>query len=97
MNTQFAYFFAAIGVACIYAGYRLFCGLPALRTAPADPASVVLRNMLPGALLAVTGAALLTVQAQAVLGAHTGPRRHTPPVEGTSWHRPGPHFVERAG
>ncbi len=57
-------FIATLGLACIYAGYRLFCGLPALNPhRPVNRASVYALNVIPGVILALSGAGLLTAQA----------------------------------
>jgi hypothetical protein len=82
-------FLAALGATCIYAGYKLFCDLPAMG---ASRAAVFLLNIVPGALLALSGTALLTSEARGMLSHRPAIRRDAPPAEGTSWHplRPNP-------
>ena len=86
-------FLAALGAAGILAGYRLFCDLPVMR---GSRAAVILLNMLPGALLASSGTALLTVEARAMFSHRPAMRRDAPPAEGTSWHPPSPQPVGHA-
>jgi hypothetical protein len=76
-------FLAAVGATCIYAGYKLFCDLPAMG---ASRAAVFLLNIVPGALLALSGTALLTTEARGMLSTRPAMRREAPPAEGTSWH-----------
>ena len=59
----------SLGVACIYAGYKLFCGLPALngQTTRASRSGVLLLNVIPGILLALIGTGLLTAEAHGIL------------------------------
>ena len=61
----------SLGIACIYAGYKLFCGLPALNgeTTRATRSGVLLLNIIPGILLALIGTGLLTAQAHGILRA----------------------------
>jgi hypothetical protein len=82
-------FLAAVGATCIYAGYKLFCDLPAMG---ASRAAVFVLNIVPGALLALSGTALLTTEARGMLSHRAAIRREAPPAEGTSWHplRPKP-------
>jgi hypothetical protein len=49
-------------------------------------ASVLLLNILPGALLALSGTALLTTEARGILSHRPAMHRDAPPAEGTSWH-----------
>ena len=88
MNHIVSLFLAAFGATCIYAGYRLFCGLPVLSVAhrPVSRTHVLLLNVVPGALLALIGTALLTTEARAMMPHKTGVERYHPPTEGTSWH-----------
>lgn len=86
-----------LGVACIYVGYQLFCGLPAIGGSPArvSRTRVLLVNVIPGALLALIGAGILTAGTRNIL-----PRRHAivhqkPASEGASWH-PGKSSYSRA-
>jgi hypothetical protein len=85
---------AAFGLACIYAGYRLFCGLPSMNkyTRPA----VFLMNVVPGALLALFGTFLITTQARAMVSHRPAIQRHQPAAEGTSWHPGAAHHVDRS-
>jgi hypothetical protein len=77
----------SLGVACIYAGYKLFCGLPALngQTTRASRSGVLLLNVIPGILLALIGTGLLTAEAHGILSRRPSIQRHQSP-EGTSWH-----------
>jgi hypothetical protein len=78
----------SLGIACIYAGYKLFCGLPALsgQKIPASRSGVLLLNIVPGILLALIGTGLLTAEAHGILSRHhSSVERHQSP-EGTSWH-----------
>ena len=77
----------SLGVACIYAGYKLFCGLPALNgeTARATRIGVLLLNIIPGILLALIGTGLLTAEAHGILSHRASVGHHQSP-EGTSWH-----------
>jgi len=88
MNHVWTLFLAGLGALCIYAGYRLFCELPVTRRqgAPASLAAVILLNMVPGALLALFGAGLFTVEARGMMTRRPGIRYQTPSAEGTSWH-----------
>lgn len=83
-------FLAALGAACIYAGYKLFCDLPAMG---ASRAAVFLLNVIPGALLALSGTALLTTEARGMMSHRPAMRREAPPAEGTSWHPLRPQAV----
>ncbi len=86
---RFAILFATVGLICIYAGYRLFCGLPAMNGSKprANWLTVVLMNVVPGALLALVGTGLLMGQVRTVFSHPTSIPRHQPPAEGTTWHR----------
>ncbi len=81
-------FLAGLGLACICAGYQLFCGLPAM-TGPrprVSPASVLLLNIIPGALLALIGAGILTAETHSIVShKHVVPHRRSA-GEGVSWH-----------
>ena len=78
-----------LGVACIFAGYRLFCGLPALRgQAPGTSRTAVwLMNVVPGALLALLGTGLLAAEARSLTSHRPAIQRRQPPAEGVGWHR----------
>jgi hypothetical protein len=90
-------FVAAVGASCVYAGYKLFCGLPALSDGPrASRASVLLLNVVPGALLALIGMGLLTAEARGLVSHRPAIRRQTQPAEGASWHLRKPGFFARA-
>jgi hypothetical protein len=83
---------AALGIVCIAVGYRLFCGLPALRPQHRTPrAAVFMLNILPGALLALFGAGLVTVQARTLLSKHPEIHQHEPATQETGW----PHTPTR--
>jgi hypothetical protein len=98
MNHIASLFLAAFGATCIYAGYRLFCGLPLLSAGErgVSRARVLLLNVIPGALLALLGTALITTEARAMMPHRAGVERYQPPTEGTSWHPAAPHRMGRA-
>ncbi len=77
----------SLGIACICAGYKLFCGLPALnrQTTRTSRGGVLLLNIIPGILLALIGTSLLTAQAHGILSHRPSIERHQSP-EGTSRH-----------
>ena len=85
---RFAILFAALGLICIYAGYKLFCGLPAMNggKSRANWLTVFLINVVPGALLALVGTGLLMGQVRSVFSQPASIRGHQP-AEGTTWHR----------
>jgi hypothetical protein len=89
---------AAVGAACIYAGYRLFCGLPAMNNCvrPSNRAAVFLMNIVPGALLAVFGTVLLTTQARAMVSHRPVLEQHHVSPEGAAWHPTRPPVFDRA-
>jgi hypothetical protein len=71
----------AIGLICIYAGYVLFCGLPAARIGRSRM-RLLLLNIVPGALLALIGMTAITSQVKSVLEPHRIVReRQTPAVD----------------
>ena len=76
---------AALGLICVFLGYRLFCGLPA-RQYPR--ATVLLLNTLPGALLALFGAGLFTTQARAMFAHRPSMHRVAPAEQDTAWPSP---------
>lgn len=92
---------ASLGLACIYVGYKLFCGLPALRgDGPgASRAGVVLLNVIPGALLALAGAGILMADVHGATshgaGHGSGIHRHEP-ATGASWHHRSGFFARSA-
>jgi hypothetical protein len=97
MDYVAAFFLASLGATFIYAGYRLFCDLPALHERPnTNRLAVVLMNVIPGLLLALVGTALVTTQARAMLLPRPAVRHNTPPTEGTSWHPVGHVTVHRS-
>src|ERR1035437_9581326 len=79
-------FLAGIGPACICAGYKLFCGLPAMSSRRASRASVLLLNIIPGALLALIGVGILTTAVRAVASDTPPIQRHPATDEGATWH-----------
>lgn len=87
----------SLGVGCLCAGYKLFCGLPALsgESTRASRAGVVLLNVIPGILLALIGTGLLTAEAHGILAQQPAIHRHQPSAEGTSWHLHTPGFMSR--
>jgi hypothetical protein len=91
-------FLAAIGATCIYAGYKLFCDLPAMNEQGhgASRAAVLLLNMVPGALLALSGTALVTTEARGMLTHRPAMHRDAPPAQGTSWHSASPKIFNHA-
>jgi hypothetical protein len=86
----------SLGVACIYAGYELFCGLPALNgeTTRATRGGVLLLNIIPGILLALIGTSVLTAEAHGFLSHRASVERHQS-QEGTSWHLHKPGLMSR--
>lgn len=78
-----ALFLACLGATLIYAGYRLFCDLPALRERTTRR-YVMLTNVLPGVTLALLGATLLTTQTMS-MAAHRPAKPRHPSAQGTSW------------
>jgi hypothetical protein len=94
MENQATLIFAALGIACIYAGYRLFCGLPSMKTN--SRAKVWLMNVVPGALLALFGTFLFTSEARAMVSHHAPIQRRQPAAEGTSWHPGSPRASDHA-
>ena len=83
---------AGVGVLLIYAGYKLFCGLPALNGSGVSRSGVFLMNIVPGALLALVGTGLI---AHGIL-----PHKSIVPVthrhkasEGATWHRNKPAIL----
>jgi hypothetical protein len=89
---------AIVGAACIYAGYRLFCGLPALNNPnrPTNRLTVFLMNIVPGALLALFGTVLLTTQARAMVSHRPNVEHRLPSTEGTAWHPSSSRAFNRA-
>jgi hypothetical protein len=98
MDRVTALFLAALGATCIFAGYRLFCDLPALseQRHRANRASVLLMNVVPGLLLAVFGTALVTTQLRDIFAPRAAIRHRVPATEGTSWHPAGADAYHRA-
>jgi hypothetical protein len=97
MNFVAMLFLTAVGATCIYAGYRLFCDLPAMsRRGPrANRAAVFLLNIVPGALLAMSGTALLMAEGRVMLSHRPAIRHYEPAAEGTSWRRESPRVINR--
>lgn len=90
-------FFAGLGAACIYAGYKLFCDLPAMNGEQARPnGAVFLLNVVPGVLLTLLGVGLLAAQAHGVMSHRASVGHHQPAPEGASWHSGKSGFVARA-
>ncbi len=50
-------FVASIGLICIYAGYKLFCGIPS-----GVGTRALILNIVPGALLGLAGMGILTAE-----------------------------------
>jgi hypothetical protein len=69
----------ALGLICIYAGYVLFCGLPAARRGRSRLRLLFL-NLLPGALLALIGMSAITYQVKSVVAPHRVVRQRPAPV-----------------
>jgi len=76
---------AALGLICIFVGYRLFCGLPS-RQYPR--ATVFVLDILPGAVLALFGAGLFTTQARAMFAHRPSMHRVAPAEQDTAWPSP---------
>lgn len=85
MDRTAAWIVAGLGGICIYAGYRLFCTAPVAggRTELARRTKAVLANFLPGAVLALFGAAILTTAAQSLFMKKPAAHGRTP-ASGTS-------------
>jgi hypothetical protein len=98
MDRVTALFLVALGATCIFAGYRLFCDLPALseQRHRANRLAVLLMNVVPGLLLAVFGTALVTTQLRDVFAPSAVIRHRAPATEGTSWHPAGSGTFRRA-
>jgi hypothetical protein len=60
-----ALFLTGIAVICIYAGYQLFCDLPA--ASRGNRLRVFLLNIVPGALLALIGMGIFTAQVRTLI------------------------------
>jgi hypothetical protein len=69
----------AIGLICIYAGYVLFCRLPAAR-AGRSRMRLFFLNLLPGALLALIGMSAITYQVKSVIAPHRVVRQRQAPA-----------------
>ena len=78
-------FFTGLAFVCIYAGYQLFCGLPALRRAGRLGTFVL--NIIPGALLALIGMGILTAEVRSLVLHKTAVLWHRPAGEGAAFHR----------
>jgi hypothetical protein len=76
---------SAAGLACIYAGYVLFCGLPAAR-AGRSRMRLFLLNILPGALLALIGMSVITTQVKSVIRPHRVVRQQQAPAQPAGLH-----------
>lgn len=98
MDRVTALFLAGIGAALIFAGYKLFCDLPALseQGPSANRASVLMMNVIPGLLLAIFGTTLVTIQVRDVFAPRPAIRHRVPATEGTSWHPAGVPEFRRA-
>jgi len=98
MDLVTAWFLVCVGATCIFAGYKLFCDLPALSEPQPreNRASVVLTNVIPGLLLAVLGTALVTTQVRGMISPSRMIRHHEPAAHGASWHPVSPGIVHRA-
>ncbi len=68
MDRLISLLLATAAVAAIYLGYTLLCELPATRGA--GRIKVILLNLIPGALLTIAGAGILTTQAQTLIARH---------------------------
>ncbi len=69
----------AAGLACIYSGYVLFCGLPAARRGRSRLRLLFL-NLLPGAMLALIGMGAITYQVTSVVAPHRVVRQRPVPA-----------------
>lgn len=77
---------ALAGIGCIYAGYVLFCGLPAAR-AGRSRTRLLCVNILPGALLALIGMSVITFQVKSVIAPHRVVPERQAPAERDGWLR----------
>ena len=91
-------FLTFVGVVCICAGYKLFCGLPALnsQTARLSRSGVFMINVIPGVLLALFGTGLLMAQVHGALTHKPAVEHRHPASEGATWHRGKAGFFARA-
>jgi hypothetical protein len=85
---------AGVGVLLIYAGYKLFCGLPHMNE-NTSRASVFLMNIVPGALLALVGTGLVAHGLFSHQAAPAAAHRHRA-SEGATWHRNKPAIIPRS-
>ncbi len=85
MDRTATWILAGLGAICIYAGYRLFFAAPAAKRQGFLPrrAALLLMNMLPGAVLTLFGAAILTTAASTLFWHRQPVIQHTP-AAGTS-------------
>jgi hypothetical protein len=98
MNLVAALFLTGVGATCVFAGYRLFCDLPALSEPRprGNGTSVLLTNVVPGLLLAVLGTALVTTEVRDMFAPGHTIRHHEPAAHGASWHPVSPAIVHRS-
>jgi len=69
---------------CLHEGYRLFCGIPAAGNQ--SRARVFLWNIIPGAILALLGAGLLTAGVHRIVSHDAQAHRVIPSSRGALWH-----------
>lgn len=79
-------FLAGVGLVCIYAGYELFCGLPAARGHSRFSRALVL-NIVPGALLGLAGMGILTAEFRMAISHKPAIERRQRPVDESTGHR----------
>jgi hypothetical protein len=82
-------FLTGIGLTLIYAGYKLFCELPAMAGPGGTPTTfrALLLNIVPGALLALAGVGLIASQARGFMSHRSAIHRGHTAEEGAAWHR----------
>lgn len=79
MERWITLFLTGAGIALIYAGYLLFCGLPSAENRRnVSKTRLLMLNVLPGALLALSGMAIITAQVRTVLVPHASIQHHQP-------------------
>ncbi len=89
MDRYTTLFLASLGVLFIFAGYQLFCGLPAANADGSNTnwRTVFFLNIVPGVLLALLGTGILMAQVRGVISSGQTVRRHAPTSQGSAGHR----------
>jgi hypothetical protein len=80
---------------CLREGYKLFCGIPAAGSQ--SRRRVFLWNIVPGALLALLGAGLLTAGVHRIVSHDAQTQRLVPGSRGAVWHHaPNSHILRKS-